>query len=82
MYYLYIILCEDNSLYTGIAKNVERRFIEHEKGKGSKYTKAKKVKQLLYTEKYKTRSQASKREAQIKGWRRERKLNLIARGKL
>ena len=81
MYFVYVIQCGDGTLYTGIAKDVDRRFVEHKTGKGAKYTRARKVVQVLYSEKYESKSKALKREAQIKGWRREKKLNLIKFGK-
>ena len=77
MYQVYIIECEDKTLYTGITTDIERRFREHNAGKGGAYTRSKKVKKVLYTEQHKTRGEALKREAQIKGWRREKKLALI-----
>lgn len=76
MYFVYLIQCGDDTFYTGIAKDVDRRFIEHSIGKGAKYTRARKVVKVLYTEEYSSKSQALKREAQIKGWKREKKLNL------
>ena len=48
MYFVYILECEDNTLYTGITTDVERRFKEHSEGKGGTYTRAKKVKKILY----------------------------------
>lgn len=77
MYYLYILKCEDDTLYTGITTDVERRFKEHSLGKGAAYTRAKKAKEILYTEKCKDRSTAQKREAEIKKLTREQKLALI-----
>ena len=77
MYYVYLIECEDKTLYTGITTDIQRRFKEHSSGKGGAYTRSKKVERVLYTEEFKTRSGALKREAEIKGWRREKKLNLI-----
>ncbi|KKS26023.1 MAG: Excinuclease ABC C subunit domain protein [Parcubacteria group bacterium GW2011_GWC2_42_6] len=77
MYYVYLIQCEDESIYTGITNNLERRFKEHADKIGGHYTRAHKVKKILYSEKYPTRSDALKREAQIKSWKRERKLALI-----
>ncbi len=77
MYYVYLIECRDGTLYTGITTDVKRRFKEHSSGRGGAYTQAKKVKKLLYTEEYKTRSEALKREAQVKNWRREKKLALV-----
>jgi len=81
MYFVYLIQCGDGTFYTGVAMNVERRFLEHKAGKGARYTRARKVIKVLYTEKYASKSLALKREAQIKGWRREKKLNLIKFGK-
>ncbi len=81
MYFVYLIQCGDGTFYAGIAKDVERRFLEHQAGKGARYTRARKVVKVLYTEKFDNKSQALKREAQIKGWRREKKLNLIKFGK-
>lgn len=77
MYFVYILKCKDGSLYTGITTNVERRFAEHKKGIGRHYTSAKKVVRVVYTEQHPDRSSASKRESEIKGWRREKKLALI-----
>lgn len=77
MYYVYIIECKDGTLYTGITTNVQRRFKEHALGKGGAYTRSKKVKKILYTEKLKTRSDALKREIEIKNLSRQNKLNLI-----
>ena len=77
MYFVYILECANDSLYTGITTNVERRFDQHKKGRGGHYTRAKKVTQIVYTEKHPNRSSALKREAQIKGWARQKKLNLI-----
>lgn len=77
MYYVYLIECRDGTIYTGITTDVKRRFKEHSSGRGGAYTKVKKVKKLLYAEECKNRSVALKRESEIKGWRREKKLNLI-----
>jgi len=77
MYFLYIIKCRDGSLYTGITTDLDRRLDQHRKGTASHYTRARKIKGLVYSEKHPDRSSASKREAEIKGWTRERKLELI-----
>jgi putative endonuclease len=77
MYFVYVILCRDKSLYTGITTDVARRFEEHKKGKGGHYTCSHKVQKLLYTEKKSNRSAAQKREAEIKNWPREKKMQLI-----
>ena len=77
MYYVYVILCEDKSLYTGITTDLKRRFEEHKNKTGGHYTRAHKVKKILYREKHLTRSRALKREAEIKSWPRVKKLKLV-----
>lgn len=77
MYVVYIILCKDQTLYTGITTDIKRRFQEHKEGIGSKYTRARKVLKLLYTEKVRSRSAALKRELEIKALSRKNKLLLI-----
>ena len=77
MYFVYLIECEDKSIYTGITTDVARRFNEHKNGKGGHYTSSRQVVKILYTEKFKTRSEAQKREAEIKSWNRLQKLNLV-----
>ncbi len=81
MYFVYLIECEGGSIYTGLTTDVARRFEEHAAKKGAKYTRAHRVVKLLYAEKHKNRSKASKREAEIKSWKRERKLELVKHGK-
>ena len=76
-YFVYLIECEDSSIYTGITTDVKRRFEEHAAGKGARYTKAHKVKKVIHTELHKTRSSALKREASIKRMPKEKKLALI-----
>lgn len=77
MYYVYLLECKDKSIYTGITTDVARRFKEHKEGKGGHYTSSKKAVKILYTEKFKTRSQALKREYEVKSWPRQKKLKLI-----
>ena len=76
MYYVYLLECEDGSIYTGITTDVTRRFSEHQQGTASRYTRAKKAKHLIYTEEHVNRSSASKREAEVKKLSREEKLEL------
>ncbi len=76
MYYLYIIECLDKSLYTGITTDLKRRFLEHKSGKNSRYTRSHGVSRIVYSEKHKDRSNASKREAEIKKWSRLKKLSI------
>jgi len=77
MYYIYILRCQDKSLYTGITTDVERRFKEHRAGTGGHYTRAHTPEKIMYQEKVATRSDALKREAEIKSWPREKKMQLI-----
>ncbi|KND48804.1 MAG: putative endonuclease [Parcubacteria bacterium C7867-003] len=77
MYFVYIILCKDKSLYTGITTDIKRRFVEHKLGRGGNYTRSHKVVRVVYEERKKNRSTASKREAQIKKLTKEQKDRLI-----
>jgi len=77
MYYLYILLCKDGSIYTGVTNDIERRFSEHKNKKGGHYTSSHRAVKIIYKEEYPTQKEALKRERQIKGWRREKKLALI-----
>ena len=77
MYFVYILRCKDGTLYTGITTDLARRLAEHKSGKGSKYVRARRAGKIVYSEKKKNRSTASKREAEIKSWKRQKKLDLI-----
>ena len=77
-YFVYIVRCNDDTLYTGITTDVDRRIEEHNKSdKGAKYTKVRRPVVLVYTKKYKNRSEASKEELQVKKLTRLQKDNLI-----
>ena len=78
MWVLYIIRCNDNSMYTGITTDLQRRLSSHLKGTGAKYTKGKGPFEILHTEQYNNRSEASKREYQVKKLTLQKKLDLIA----
>lgn len=80
-WFVYILRCSDNTLYTGVTTDVERRVAEHNgTTKSAKYTKARQPVELVYTKKAKDRSGAQIREASIKKLSREEKLNLITLG--
>ena len=79
-WFVYIIKCSDGSLYTGITTDLEKREKRHNQGKGSNYTRARRPVVLLYSEQSASRAVASRREFQIKGWCRKKKLNLIKYG--
>jgi len=77
VWYLYILRCRDDSLYTGITTNVEKRLEAHNSGKGAKYTRGRGPVSLVYSEECVDHSQALKRELQIKAMPRREKLRLI-----
>ena len=77
-YFVYILECSDQTLYTGITTDVDKRLEEHNTSdKGAKYTKARRPVRLLYCEDAPDRSSASKREYAIKKLTRSEKLKLI-----
>ncbi|NNG13390.1 MAG: GIY-YIG nuclease family protein [Halobacteria archaeon] len=78
---VYIILCTDNSLYTGITNNMERRLSQHGGQQGARYFRGRRPQQLVYLESGHTRSTASKREAAIKKLARTDKLCLLESGR-
>ena len=80
-YYIYILLCKNDKLYTGIARDPEKRFLLHQKNKGAKFTQKNKPIRIVYKEEHKTLSEASKRECEIKKLSRKEKEQLIGRKK-
>jgi len=77
MWYLYILECQNGGLYTGITDDIQRRFNRHLTKNGGRYTKYNPPVRIVYSEQFKTRFGAAKREKQIKGWTRRKKLALI-----
>ncbi len=75
---VYVLECAGKTLYTGIAKDPEKRLADHLAGKGSRFVRSHKPARLLYTEGFATRSGALKREAEIKAWPRPQKMALVA----
>lgn len=76
-WYIYILRCVDDTLYTGITDDVEKRFAAHCAGKGAKYTRGRGPLALVYTEEAEDKSAALKREHAIKKLSRAEKLKLI-----
>jgi putative endonuclease len=76
-YYVYILLCEDGSFYTGSTKNVEARTNLHINGRGAKYTRMHPPKKIVYTEKFDSRSEAMRRERAVKKLSHQLKQDLI-----
>ena len=78
-WFVYVVRCSDDSLYTGITTDINRRIEEHNtSNKGAKYTRTRRPVKLEYKEIYVDRSTASKREYAIKKLTRKQKLNLIS----
>ena len=76
MHYVYILKCADDTLYTGWTTNLKKRIAAHNRKKGAKYTKNRTPVALFYYEEYETKSEALKREAEIKKLPRSSKLLL------
>ena len=76
-WYLYIVQCHDETLYTGITTDISRRLKEHNTKKGAFYTKNKTPVELVHLEPMADQSQARKREAEIKRLTRQEKLELV-----
>jgi len=78
-WFIYIALCKDNSLYTGITTNIKRREQQHntDNKNGAKSLRHKRPVKIIYTEKYNNQEEAAKREKVIKNWKRKYKLKLI-----
>ena len=74
---LYILRCADNTLYTGITTDVEKRFKAHSSGKGAKYTRGRGPLELVYREECGDHSAALKREHEIKSMSRQEKEKLL-----
>jgi len=77
MWYVYILECRNKALYTGVTNNIERRLKDHQEGNGGHYTSYNRPGRILYTEEFKSLSEAKIREQQIKRWSRAKKLALI-----
>ena len=81
-YYIYILECADNTLYTGYTNDLDNRLKAHNAGKGAKYTKSRLPVKLVYSETFDDKKEAMSREWFIKHrLTREEKLELIKKGK-
>ena len=78
---VYILRCADGSLYTGVARDLERRLMQHngECSGGPRYTRGRRPVSLMWSEPAADRSEAQQREAAIKRLPRVKKLHLIGR---
>lgn len=77
-YFCYIVRCADDTLYTGLTTDIERRVKQHNSGKGAKYTRMHGPVTLVYVEPQPDRPSATKRELQIKSYAKVKKLKMIA----
>lgn len=77
-YFVYILKCSDESYYTGVTNDLERRVGEHQSGIINGYTSSRLPVKLVYSERFSDVNQAIKSEKQIKGWNRKKKEALIA----
>lgn len=76
-HYCYLVLCNDNTLYCGYTNDISKRIKTHNNGKGAKYTKTRLPVKLVYIETFDNKSDAMKREWQIKQLNKKQKLKLI-----
>lgn len=81
MCYCYIVECADGTFYTGWTTDLEQRVADHNAGRGSRYTRLRRPVKLVYFEHLSNRSEAMRREAQIKRMGRRAKLDRIAQFK-
>ncbi len=80
-YYVYLLLCDDDSYYTGYTRNVQSRLERHRKGRGARYTRMRRPKRVVYVEEFRTRNAATKRERQIKMLSHKEKQELASHNK-
>ena len=80
-FFVYLLLCSDNSLYCGWTNDLESRIAAHNAGRGAKYTKSRRPVKLVYFEEHESKSAAMKREWQIKRLSRKEKI-LLAQSNL
>lgn len=78
MYFVYILRCADNSLYTGCTPNIEERVKKHNTGKGARYTRGRTPVEVVYIEEAADRSAALKREYAIKRYSKQQKERLVS----
>lgn len=80
--FVYIVKCNDDSLYTGWTNNIEKRIADHNAGKGAKYTRARLPVLCVYSEECDSKETAMKREYAIKQLSRKEKARLVTSGTL
>jgi putative endonuclease len=78
-YYVYVLLCEDGSYYTGCTKNTSSRFKQHLKGRGARYTRIHKPQKIVYVEECSSLGEAMRRERAVKLMSHQKKRSLAER---
>jgi putative endonuclease len=76
-HWVYIVECSDKTYYTGYSNDIDKRIEKHNSGRGAKYTRTRRPVKLVYKEKFETKSEALKREYEIKQKSRKEKIGLI-----
>ena len=78
-FFVYIMECSDGTFYTGISNNLDKRIRQHngEIVGGAFYTRNKRPVKLIYKEEYETHLEAARREVEIKGWTRQKKIHKL-----
>ena len=79
-WFCYMLQCSDGSFYVGIANDLEERLKEHSWGKDSEYTAKRRPVTLVWHQEFASKQDARKREVELKGWSRRKKLELIRKG--
>ena len=80
-WFVYLLLCSDSSIYTGITTDLDRRVGQHNNKKGARSLFGKLPVKLVYSEAHKTQIEAAKREREIKEWNHDEKLLFISKQK-
>ena len=78
MHFVYIVRCADGTLYTGYARDPQKRAEVHNRGRGARYTAGRRPVRLVYWERCRSVGHALRREYELKRWSRPRKEGLIA----
>jgi putative endonuclease len=76
-WFVYVVRCSDRSLYTGVTTDTGKRVVEHNRGRGARYTRARRPVKLVYLEKAAGRAAAQRRESEIKRMSAAAKRHLI-----
>jgi putative endonuclease len=73
-----MLQCKDGSLYVGMTKDVANRLLKHNSELGPEFTKKRRPVELIWSQEFADQFKARKREVELKGWNRKKKLSLVA----